>query len=64
MTRTSRFYTGYEFRHSGKLTSRDAETLLFERFREMNHLEIQTPGLAELLIAGMAEPAPNISFSD
>ena len=53
----SLIYAGYEFRQSETLSSREVETLLFERFREMNQLEIQTPGLAEVLIAGVADPA-------
>lgn len=53
----SLIYAGYEFRQSGTLSNRDAETLLYERFREMNQMEIQTPGLAELLESGLADPA-------
>ena len=52
----SLIYVGYEFRQSRTVSNRDAEMMLFDRFAEMNRLEIQTPGLAELLIAGQTEP--------
>jgi hypothetical protein len=50
-------YAGYEFRPSGTLSNRDAETLLYERFREMKQMEIQTPGMAEVLIASVPDSA-------
>jgi len=43
----SLLYAAYEFRHSGTLSKREVETLLYQQMREMNVLIVQTPGLAE-----------------
>jgi hypothetical protein len=53
----SLLYAGYEFRRSTTVTSSDAATVLTERFRESNRLLIESPGLAEIVLAGRAGSA-------
>lgn len=52
----SLFYVANEFRRSDTMSSREADVVLFERERAANHLLIQTPGLAEILIAAKVAP--------
>jgi hypothetical protein len=53
----SLLYAGYEFRRSSTLTSSEAAAVLTERFRESNRLIIESPGLAEIVLAGRARSA-------
>ncbi len=52
----SLLYVGYEVRRTSIVTAREADVILFERGREANRLLIESPGLAELIVA--AETAP------
>jgi hypothetical protein len=52
----SLIYAGYEFRQSSTLTSRDVDVLLFERSLETNRMLVESPGLAEILLAGRTNP--------
>jgi len=53
----SLLYAGYQFRRSNTITSSDAAAVLTERFRESNKLLIESPGLAEIVLAGRAGSA-------
>lgn len=50
----SLLYAGYQLRRSTTITSSDAVSVLNERFREANRLLIESPGLAEIVLAGRA----------
>ncbi len=49
-------YVGYEFRRSSTVSSREADLILFERTRESNRLLIESPGLAEIIVAARTAP--------
>lgn len=57
----SLLYVAYEFRRTSTVSSREAEAVLYERGREANRLTIESPGLAEIIVA--AEETPE-SLSD
>ncbi len=52
----SLLYVGYEVRRTSIVTGREADVILFERGREANRLLIESPGLAELLVAADSAP--------
>lgn len=52
----SLLYVGYEVRRTSTLSSREADVILFERAREANRILIESPGMAEIVVA--AETAP------
>ncbi|MDX1502799.1 MAG: hypothetical protein R3325_10590 [Thermoanaerobaculia bacterium] len=49
-------YVAHEFRRSQTLTSTDVQTALYERMLEMDRLLIESPGLAEVLVAADGDP--------
>lgn len=53
----SLLYVGYEVRRTSTLSSREADVILFERGREANRVLIESPGMAEIVVA--AETAPD-----
>ncbi|MEN8377026.1 MAG: hypothetical protein ABFS34_16500 [Gemmatimonadota bacterium] len=52
----SLLYVGYEFRRTSTISSREADLVLFERGREANRLLIESPGLAEIVVAAASAP--------
>lgn len=52
----SLLYVASEYRQTTTMSSREADLVMFERTRERNRLLIETPGLAELVIAANDVP--------
>jgi len=53
----SLLYVAYEFRRSETLSSKEVNSMLFERVREMNFMLIENPDLAEIVIRATEDPA-------
>jgi hypothetical protein len=52
----SLLYVGYEVRRTSTLSSREADIILFERGREANRVLIESPGMAEIVVAAATVP--------
>jgi len=52
----SLLYAANEFHRAGTLSSRQADGILFQRVQAADHLLIETPGLAEVVVAARAAP--------
>lgn len=52
----SLLYVGYEVRRTSTLSSREADVILFERGREANRILIESPGMAEIVVAAGTAP--------
>lgn len=52
----SLLYVATEFRRTRTLTERDVDAQIFERVREANSILIETPGIAEIVLAAADDP--------
>ena len=52
----SLLYVAYEFRRSETLSSKEVDTMLFERVRELNTMMIESPDLARIVINATNDP--------
>lgn len=52
----SLLYVAYEFRRSETLSSKEVNTMLFERVREQNSMIIESPDLARIVIQATTNP--------
>ena len=52
----SLLYVGYEVRRTNTMSSREADVALYERLQEANRMLVETPGLAETLVAWETSP--------
>jgi hypothetical protein len=52
----SLLYVGYEYSRTSTMSSREADVILFERTREANRILIESPGMAEIIVAVDSAP--------
>jgi hypothetical protein len=52
----SLLYVGSEFRRTNTMSSREADVALYERLQDANRMLVETPGLAETLVAWETSP--------
>jgi homoserine trans-succinylase len=50
-------YVGYEFKRSETLTNRDADDIIYGKISDINHLIIETPDLAEIILKTKSSPS-------